>query len=451
MKRMVSVFLVCFCSTWIAAVTAEELAPGLELIYSGKLKQSEEQSPVKTFSFQTEILAVSDQRVDVAWQLEEHGGGWQWPERFGEIGVLAQTQKIEHRRPALLHKYDGSDFTVALPAPIFEYRNLLKPDAIFREGQVEYTVTSQGDVSGHDCWRVEATLPRGRRQTLAIEKNSGLLVSLDERLFLGRGVAYELRLELQSAKVHSAEELARWTVGWSKLIELQTKLARNLDRPWEELSPAQWEIAQAATKTLPQELVDTPWEKLSAAITRDLQLQSRRLTGIAGLEKKFVGKPVPEFTLRSFNGDKQESTSWKDQVIVLHFWEYPGDKLSEPYGQVGYLDFLNEKRKKIGVKVIGVAVDSRFTDPAQKSGAFRSVRKLQQFMNLSYDVLWDDGTALAELGDPRKLNAKLPLWVVIAADGTVAHYKSGLYEMHPDEGLKQLDEAVLDAVKKRPR
>jgi peroxiredoxin len=431
---------------------AEEIAPGLELVYSGKLTQPEEKSPAKSFSYHAVILAATDDRMDVAWQVEERGGGgWQWPERFGEFGVLAKSQKSEHRRTALLHEYDGTDYAVALPSPVFEYRDKLQADAQFREGQVEYTVTGTGEVSGRECFRVEAALPRSRRQTLAIEKASGLLVSLNERLFLGQGVSFELQLELQSAKTRSAEELASWNAGWSKLLELQTKLARNIDRPRADLSPAQFETAQAAAKTLPQALEGTPWEKLAGLITRDLQQQSRRLSGVAGLEKKYVGQPFPEITLRAFDGEEIESADWKGQIVVLHFWEYPGDKLAEPYGQVGYLDFLYDKRKKLGVKVIGVAVDSRFTDPAQKSAALRSVRKLQQFMNLAYDLVSDDGAALSELGDPRKLNAKLPLWIVVGADGKIAHYKTGLYELQPDEGLKQLDEAVLEAVKKRPR
>ncbi len=431
---------------------AEEIAPGLELTYAGKLTQADEKAPAKSFSVHAVVLAVGEQRTDVAWQLEERGGGgWQWPERFGEIGALAKTQKPEHRRPALLHDYEGDNFVVALPTPIFEYRGQLKKDAAFREGQAEYTVTGDGETSGHDCWRVEATLPRSRRQTMAIEKTSGLLVSLDERLFLGRGVAFELHLELQAAKPHPAEDVARWTAGWTKLVELQSQLARNPERPQEELSAKQLELALASTKSLSTLVAGTPWEKFAGLITRDLQQQSRRQTGVAGLEKKFLGKELPEITLKSFNGDELESADWKGQVVVLHFWEYPGDKLSEPYGQIGYLDFLYDKRKKLGVKVIGVAVDSRFTDPAQKTAAIRSVRKIQQFMNLSYDLLLDDGSAVANLGDPRKLNAKLPLWIVVAADGTIAHYKTGLYDMQPDEGLKQLDDAVLEAVKKRPR
>jgi len=440
------------CGLLCAAVgAAEDYAPGLELAYAGKLTKVDEKSPAKTFTLHLAVLAASDDRIDVAWQLEERGGGgWMWPERFGEIGVLAKTQKTEHRRPALLHDYEGTDFHLPLPTPIFEYRDQLRDAATFREGQIDYVVTGSGEVAGRECWKVEATLPRGRRQTLEIDKTNGLLISLHERLFVGQGVPFELQLDLQSSKTH-ADEVANWNKAWATLIDLQTKLARNTDRPKAELSADQFELSQAAAKLLPEQLKDSPWEKLAGLITRDLQQQSRRISGVAGLEKKFVGKELPELELRGLDGTELNSADWKGQIVVLHFWEYPGDKLSEPYGQVGYLDFLNEKRKKLGVKVIGVAVDERFNDPAQKNAALRSVRKLQQFMNLSYDIAVDDGGTLTDLGDPRKLNSKLPLWIVVGADGKIAHYKSGLYELQPDEGLKLLDEVVLEAVKKRPR
>lgn len=439
--------LVALC----AAVAADEFPPGLELAYAGKLTKVEDKAPAKTFSLHWAVLAAGENRIDAAWQLEERGGGgWMWPERFGEIGLLAKTQKTEHRRPALLHDYEGDDFTVALPTPIFEYRDQLQEEAMFREGQAEYTVTGSVNVDDRECWRIEATLPRARRQTITVDKSNGLVVTFDEKLFLGRGVPFELRLELQSMKTDS-DQLAQWKKGWAALVELQTKLARNPDRPKAELSPAQFDAAQAAAKILPDQLKETPWDKLAGLITRDLQQQSRRITGVAGLEKKFVGKDFPELELRSIDGKEISTDDWKGQIVVLHFWEYPGDKLSEPYGQVGYLDFLYEKRKKLGVKVIGVAVDERFNDPAQKSAAARSVRKLQQFMNLTYDIAVDDGAALTDLGDPRKLNSKLPLWIVVGADGKIAHYKAGLYDLQPDEGLKALDEVVLQEVKKRPR
>lgn len=431
---------------------AETIQPGLELIYSGKLSQVEEKSAAKSFTYHALVVAASDSRVDVAWQVEERGGGgWLWPERFGEVGVLAMSQKPEFRRPALLHEYDGSDYPVSLPAAVFEYREQLKPNAMFREGQVEYTVTGAEKVSERDCWRIEASLPRSRKQSFAIEKTSGLIVSLNERLFLGRGVSFELQLDLQSAKIRTPDELARWTAAWNGLLDLQKKLARNLERPKADLSPAQLELAQSAVKTLAEKLEETPWEKLAAIIARDLQQQTRRESGVAGLEKKFVGQELPELALRNLDGSTLKTEDWKGQIVVLHFWEYPGDNLTEPYGQVGYLDFVNDKRKKLGVKILGVAVDPRFGEAAQRGSALRSVRKLQQFMNLGYDLASDDGATLTSLGDPRKLNSKLPLWIVIGADGKIAHYKSGLYDLQPDEGLKQLDDVILQEVKKRPR
>ncbi len=431
---------------------AEEAAPGLEVVYAGRLSQTEAKSPALTFNYHVLVLSADGARADLAWSVEERGaGGWQWPERFGEFGAWAKSQKSTFRRPALLNEYDGTDYVVPLPAPLFEYRHELRADAVFREGQIEYTVIGDGMTAERACWRVEAVLPRGRRQTFAVEKSTGLLVSLQERLVQGRGVPFELQVELQSAKKRSAEEAARWNGAWKELLDLQTALARNLDRPRAELSQAQIETTQAALKTLPETLAGTPWAKLSDAMVRDLQQQSRRQVGVAGLEKKFVGGGLPEFTLKSMNGMDLHSEDWKDQVVVLHFWEYPGDKLTEPYGQVGYLDFLNDKRKKLGVRIIGVAVDERFNEPSKKNEALRSVRKLQQFMNLGYDLALDSGDAVGQLGDPRKLNAKLPLWIVVGADGKIAHYKSGLYDMQPDEGLRALDEAILEAVKQRPR
>jgi len=47
------------------------------------------------------------------------------------------------------------------------------------------------------------------------------------------------------------------------------------------------------------------------------------------------------------------------------------------------------------------------------------------------------------------LGSPLPLWVVIGHDGKVVHYQIGFYNITPDEGLKQLDEAVVLALRKQ--
>ena len=99
--------------------------------------------------------------------------------------------------------------------------------------------------------------------------------------------------------------------------------------------------------------------------------------------------------------------------------------------------------------MIGINVDSRFAETDKVGAANRSLKKLQEFMNLGYDVAIDDGALLTSFGDPRSLGSPLPLWVVIGHDGKVAHYHIGFYEIRPDEGLKQLDEAVVEALRKQ--
>ena len=68
-------------------------------------------------------------------------------------------------------------------------------------------------------------------------------------------------------------------------------------------------------------------------------------------------------------------------------------------------------------------------------------------MNLSYPRLLDDGKLLSLFGDPRQLGGELPLFVVVGRDGRIVHYRSGLYEVDPNQGLVELDGVISDALK----
>jgi len=114
---------------------------------------------------------------------------------------------------------------------------------------------------------------------------------------------------------------------------------------------------------------------------------------------------------------------------------------------VGYLDYLNGKRGKLGVKFLGVAVNSEFTDPKASRGMVLAVKKLVSFMNIGYDIVRDNGSLLKKFGDPRQNGASLPLWVVIGADGLIKHYKVGFYDVNPREGLKELDAVIIKEIK----
>ena len=122
-----------------------------------------------------------------------------------------------------------------------------------------------------------------------------------------------------------------------------------------------------------------------------------------------------------------------------------GEKLAEPYGQVGYLDFLRNRRE--GVQVIGVAVDPRLAVAETKAKSVRSIAKFREFMNIEFPILLDDGTLLRRFGDPRAAGASLPIWVVVDKTGDIVDYHSGLQTFDPRHGLKELDTRVSELLK----
>lgn len=249
----------------------------------------------------------------------------------------------------------------------------------------------------------------------------------------------------------SAAEIAKTQDCLNLLVELQSRLGRTGDQKNLELKNDQLESLQKDFPRIDKESEGTMWGRLVASIGRDLKQQQKRSQGIAGLQKKRIGEQAPAWKLNLTTGETISGEDLSGKVVVLHFWQYRGEPLNEPYGQIGYLDFLHNSRSKLGVKVIGVNIDERFANRDQSAVATRSMKKLLEFMNIGYEMAMDDGSILAELGDPRDVGAPLPLWVVIGHDGKVRHFHSGFYEIKPDEGLRQLDDAVVDALRKIPR
>jgi hypothetical protein len=131
-------------------------------------------------------------------------------------------------------------------------------------------------------------------------------------------------------------------------------------------------------------------------------------------------------------------------VLVLHFWEYRDAPLEEPYGQVGYLDFASRKLADRAV-IIGVNVDDRLASADTRRTAISSARRLKTFMNLSYPIALDDGALVKQFGDPRSAGGKLPLFVVIDPAGKVTTWHAGLYDIRPEQGLKELEAAITAA------
>ena len=437
---------------FVAANAAVAGVPvGTELHYAGSLSQQAKAgaSEVKSFSVYALTLADAEGGPEMAWSLDERGGGgWAWPERFGLLAT-GSSDKSKARPMRLLYTHEAIPHPLPLRSPMFEFAGKLAPDAAWTDGRYEYRVTRKRKVKDRECWQVEVASNIGRAQTLIVEAGTGVLVSLDERVFMGRGDEFQLKLELQSQKSLSAADLSKSRAAFDAISAMQATLSRTGEQKIVELTGAQLKLVQASIGKIEQQAEGTAWSRIVAVVSKDLVQQQRRLEGVIGLEKKFVGQVAPKLNLKLVGGTAIPEGDLQGQVVVLHFWEYRSDPLTEPYGQVGYLDFLNNKRKKLGVKVIGINVDPRLSESDKSGAAIRSLKKLQEFMNLGYDVALDDGAILTQFGDPRSLGSPLPLWVVIGHDGKVAHYHIGYYDIRPDEGLKQLDQAVVEALRKQ--
>ena len=434
----------------VAAASAGELPVGTELQYTGSLTQTK--APVgeaKAIAITALVVPAEAGPGHLVWSLEERGaGGWTWPERFGALKLDgANNPKAQPIR--VLHTHDGLPHPIGIRSPVFEFQDKLATDAAWSDGRLEYHIARKRKVKDRDCWQVEVASNLGRAQTLVIDAASGVVVSVDQRVFMGRGDEFQLKLDLQSQKTLSAADLGKAQTAFESLHQLQASLGRTGEQKVVELTAPQLKSAQEMFGRIEQQSEGTMWSKLAGIIGKDLQQQARRLEGAAGLARKFVGQPAPKSQFKLPDGTAIPAADIQGKVVVLHFWEYRNENLMEPYGQVGYLDFLNGKRKKLGVKVVGVNVDPRLAEKENSAAAIRSMKKLTEFMNIGYDVAVDDGTLLGQYGDPRTLGSPLPLWVVIGHDGKVAHYHIGFYDITPNEGLKLLDEAVIVALRKQ--
>lgn len=421
----------------------------VELRYTGalvKVSRDGEGQPVKRFSLYC-LLKPTDSGRELAYLVDERGGGtFPWPERYGVIGLDAQLKAPGPSRIRILQDHDGNQNVIKIPRPIFEFADKLSNGVTFEQDSMTYETKKGSKIQERDCWQVDVSTNFGRKRTLWVQKDSPLVVELEEKVFMGQGEEYSLRMKLESLESLDAAKLAKIQAPLAMLTKLQTDLARSDNEYKPDLTEEQLGKVSAIAEKLEQLAEGTPFGRLAAVITRDTKAQQQRSGELAQLAQKFLGQNAPEFSLKPMEGSPVSSTDRAGKITVLHFWEYQGEPLIEPYGQVGYLDFLNSRRRKLGVQIYGVAVDVRFADKAQIQQANRSVSKLKSFMNLSYPIVADDGELIAKFGDPRRVGAKLPLWVVIGADGKVAHYSTGFFKINPDEGLRELDDTLIKLI-----
>lgn len=428
-----------------------EGSAAVELRYRGALvplAANADGEPVKQFNLYTIVRKRMPDGHEFAFIVDENGGGqWAWPERYGSIALDGRHQPTGDAQIRVLYLHEGTPHPLPLRQPLFEHSEKLSPEAEWEAGGLNYRVIGSRTIANRECWGVEAEDRFNRVQSIWVDKASPLLIASEHDVTVGRGERFRLEMELESAEAISADRLDALDRPLHSLLSLQEQLKRPSNSTDPELNDRQLAAAKAQIDAVQRQSEATPFEALAKFIGADVKFQLKRSEGVGDVARQLVGGKAPVLDLVALDESQVEDPIAREKIVVLHFWKYRGDPPQEPYGQVGYLDFLHNRRSKLGVEVYGVAVDPRVGDSRERKGALRQIRKLTEFMNLSYPIAIDDGTLLSKFGDPRRLGAKLPVWVVIGPDSRVAHYHVGFYEIGRDQGLRELDDVVVQLIK----
>jgi peroxiredoxin len=393
-----------------------------------------------------EVDLVSNGPVHFFHVSDDLRSGCPWPERFGRTGKSSDSQGVQ---PHLVYPYDTSMYVIALPPMVVELPENAQPDATFAQGEWQMTILERNTVNGVPAWMVEARERRGRKQILAVSEVDGGVLRAEAEVFMGQGDKFMLTLarterkQLPPEMTQPIEELE------TQLISLQVALKRRPDALNSELSQRQVDDAINGIEQMTRLAADTPLESLVKLIRTDTEQQKKRLASSSSRAKELMGSAAPSFSLSLVSGGALDSSSLNGKTVVLHFWDYRDAPLSEPYGQTGYLEFLFNQKRKMNVEVVGISTNPDLQNSENAGRGRRSARKLSEFMRLTYPIGHDDGKLLEAFGDPRDAKGQLPLWIVLTADGKVAHYHAGFYEVDANQGLKELEAVLSEQIKKQ--
>ncbi len=407
--------------------------------YSGVLYDvdGENETPVMDFnviSFST--MDDNGTQLDFV-VVQEPAIALPWHGRFGRQSHAASGE-IAGRAVEIQVSYENREIVRDL-VPFILRRSDLAEGFEWTDGSAVYTVTGSSTLNGHECWVIEANNRIGYFRTLQIDKVSGALVTAHERVFFGQGDEFALEIRLTAEQDTDSEVFERNAALTERLLALQSAVGDSESSFPQIDDVVEWE---AVISELQELSLESDYANLIAGMSREYQQASRLAAGVSELAETVVGQPAPEFTLELLGGGTSTIDDRSNRVIVLHFWDYQNEQLEEPYGQVGYVDFLANRLKDEPVTFLGVAVHRGLGDADTRPAVLRSVRALKQFMNLGYPIGLDAGETLAAFGDPRSVDAELPLWIVISPGGDVVHYSAGHYEIDVNRGLEQLESEI---------
>ena len=421
---------------------------GQVLTYQGSFLPVKTERPDAGKSFEL-TLVVGENNGDatrVYWLLGDSGrSSIPWAERFDKLDWSREARTIDGPIPGFVYDHVSSKtrVNIALPLPLFSGE--LKAGAAWSEGKVQFEVDAGDAVESRPTWEVVARTLVGRRRSMTIDREDQRVYSVRETVFVGQGEEHILKYSLVSEKTLDRDALQKAIAAceaWSAMRSEWTSGPE--ERTPKGIAAANKELS-AKLPALKKASEGTPFAALAGVVATQQKNSDEHKSAVGALRSKVVGKPLPKLDLKDVTNKAWSNDALKGKVTVLHFWSYRDENLREPYGQVGYLDFLARQNAK--VQVLGIAVAPPEADEKQSQRAL--VRKFRDFMNVSYPILLDDGSLLEKLGDPRKVKQELPLFVVVDAQGNVVEYKAGEYDVKANEGLKELETTIKQAAKQR--
>src|SRR6266478_537409 len=121
-----------------------------------------------------------------------------------------------------------------------------------------------------------------------------------------------------------------------------------------------------------------------------------------------VGKPAPDFALRSMDGKNRRLSEFRGQVVLVNFWaRWAGDSRQE----MPALDRINTTYNRAGLVVLGVSVDEDW----------RRAREFADAMKVSYPIMFDTGS---NIGRDYRLQT-MPMTILVDRAGIVRYSNVG--------------------------
>jgi peroxiredoxin len=139
-----------------------------------------------------------------------------------------------------------------------------------------------------------------------------------------------------------------------------------------------------------------------------------------------VGKPAPDFALRSWKGDNVRLSEHLGEVVLINFWTtWCGPCRQE----MPLLDEIYGKYRRAGLVLFSVNLD--------EEGNLDAAREMATTLKISYPVLFD-----ARKDVSRAFQAStMPLTVLIDREGVVRYVSEGYkvgYEVRYTDKLREL-------------